>query len=372
MNQAVPDVTAPQSGLHRLLLALAGQLPVEVVVRARKSLAAGDVVAAAAAVAEAAEEVAGLSVSATQASLLREVLTDHPAAGALEDLEVSDEPPMPVHQFSPTGPADLPAGSPPLMQTLDLTSATRALIRPDAADSAMIALASGVPGAKGLWRTWRFDPIGGDPPVRIYLVEVANGPEVADHRLPELAAEAQSALTAFDPVPPQVEVYRSGEEIPPYHQYARMWSALVWAAAPVQEIQLARVFDRADPVTGPAFDPDHPTVGDPEERRRILDHLDAGLMLMSTMSTMDDVVSPERFNAVPLNFRTDGRWIWTDAVAYYLAEYHLAPDADLLDHIRSGPAPAELDSVDVHRALAYLQAPEEDVVWSLDDPGARD
>lgn len=373
MSQVLPDVAVPRSGLHHLLLSLAGQLPVEVLARARESLAAGEVVATAAAVAGASADLMGVSVSEAQAALLREVLTGHPSADALEDIEVSDEPPMPVHQFSPAGPGDLPAGSPPLMQTLDLTSSARSVVRPDSADAAVIAVVSGVPGAKGLWRSWRYDPIGGDTPVRVYLVELSNVPEIADDRLPALAAEAQSALAAVHPAPVQVEVFQSGVEIPPYHQYARMWSALVWASTAPAVIQLARVFDRADPLTGPAFDQDHPIIGDPEERRRILDHLEAGLVLMATESRMDDVVSPDRIEAVPLNFRTDGRWIWTDAVAYYLAEHHLAPDAELLDHITSsGTSPVELDSVGVHRALAYLQAPEEDIAWSLGGPGAGD
>jgi hypothetical protein len=42
-----------------------------------------------------------------------------------------------------------------------------------------------------------------------------------------------------------------------------------------------------------------------------------------------------RHAVVPMNFRTDGHWVWADAVAYYLRTYGLAPGADLLEHIRA-------------------------------------
>jgi hypothetical protein len=58
-----------------------------------------------------------------------------------------------------------------------------------------------------------------------------------------------------------------------------------------------------------------------------------------------------------MSFRTDGRWIWTDAVAYYVREYGLAPEAKLLSHIRSRRyEPTPVDAVDHHLAMAALQS----------------
>lgn len=73
---------------------------------------------------------------------------------------------------------------------------------------------------------------------------------------------------------------------------------------------------------------------------------------------MDDVVDRERGAIVPTNFRTDGAWVWTDTVTYYLEQHHLAPDPDLLEHIRvaDGP-PARADSVALGRALEALTPP---------------
>ncbi|MFD3705578.1 hypothetical protein ACFWUP_20755 [Nocardia sp. NPDC058658] len=38
-------------------------------------------------------------------------------------------------------------------------------------------------------------------------------------------------------------------------------------------------------------------------------------------------------NDVPLNFRTDGTWIWAGAVPHYLRKHGLAPEPDLIQHI---------------------------------------
>jgi len=55
--------------------------------------------------------------------------------------------------------------------------------------------------------------------------------------------------------------------------------------------------------------------------------------------------------------RADGTWIWTDTVTYYLRAYGLAPDQELLAHIRRrGYRVAALDKRR-HRALVELMRP---------------
>jgi hypothetical protein len=103
--------------------------------------------------------------------------------------------------------------------------------------------------------------------------------------------------------------------------------------APPAEFEIARVYDFADPVTGPGFAPDHPVIEDPDERDRLLDYLETGDMVLSTTARQDDILDPAAGAAVPASFRTDGTWIWTDAVAYYLSTHGMAPDARLLEHI---------------------------------------
>ncbi|MFD0540822.1 hypothetical protein ACFQY7_50440 [Actinomadura luteofluorescens] len=38
---------------------------------------------------------------------------------------------------------------------------------------------------------------------------------------------------------------------------------------------------------------------------------------------------------MPLTFHTDGTWVWSGAVAYYLTEHGVPPEPDLVAHIRA-------------------------------------
>jgi hypothetical protein len=70
-----------------------------------------------------------------------------------------------------------------------------------------------------------------------------------------------------------------------------------------------------------------------------------------------------------MNFRTDGTWIWTDAVTFYLEEYHLAPEPDLLAHLRAvGPHTWEADAGTLEAAAAFVLDPGGD----LGDAGSRE
>lgn len=99
------------------------------------------------------------------------------------------------------------------------------------------------------------------------------------------------------------------------------------------EFQVARAFDFADPDTGPGFAPDHAVVSGHAERERLLRYLRGGAPVLISTACMHDVLDPLAGQVVPMCFRTDGEWIWTDAVEYYLERYHLAPDSRLTGHI---------------------------------------
>jgi len=158
---------------------------------------------------------------------------------------------------------------------------------------------------------------------------------------------------AGDPAP-LVEVVRTGAEVPAYQRMARAYGTLVWAATPAPEITVARTYDGRDARGAPTFAPDHPVL-DPPDRDAVLTYLRAGTFLLRTSSTEIDVVDPARGPVVPLGLRTDGTWIWPDAVAYYLDHHGLAPDARLVAWIRAaGTGPRELDAVAVHRALTHV------------------
>ncbi|MGW2014949.1 hypothetical protein [Streptomyces sp. NPDC001927] len=135
------------------------------------------------------------------------------------------------------------------------------------------------------------------------------------------------------------------------------------------EFRLAAVFDHVDPDTGPGFAVDHPAVEDPELLGLLVERLNAGTPVLVTPVLMDDVLNPERRAEVPMNFRTDGTWVWTDTVTYYLEQYALAPEPGLLAHLSSPDyaIPGPLDQEAVERAVAFVltPAPEGETVHVL-------
>jgi len=120
-------------------------------------------------------------------------------------------------------------------------------------------------------------------------------------------------------------------------------------------VSIARVFDGANPSGEPFFAPDHPIVADPAERARLVTFLNDGTAILLSASHETDRITPSRGAVVPLSFRTDGAWIWTDAVTYYLETYGLRPDPGLCDHIAAaGYRCPEVDDQAAHHALDEL------------------
>jgi len=227
----------------------------------------------------------------------------------------------------------------------------------------------------GVWRAWRLrlddsgepaprDASGNPGQVhRVYLVQV---PDRAG--APGLASELQAALDGHGNA--GVEVIALDAVPRPYQAAALEDSALLWVAqdeAQPSELdegppfKVARVFDFADLDTGPGFHPGHRVVTDPAERDRLLKYLTSGTPVLNTTAGMLDVLSPVSGPIVPTGFRTDGGWIWTDTVAYYLERHGLAPDEDLAAHIearwQAGDADPETDDETAMAAADYLLYP---------------
>ncbi|GAA0389251.1 hypothetical protein GCM10009541_35400 [Micromonospora gifhornensis] len=329
--------------LHELLLRMAGQVPDAALTTARDHLAEQRLA-----------EAAGAVVTTGVDHQIPITETDLQLLAALVPGGRTAEWPVVVSPESITLPPDLEfaptiadsAGNTPLL--LDLTADADPL---DSADQAAVAAARGVPGGDALWRAWRREPTAQDRPVRVYLLLVAADP----HDLPAACAQVQRALADSGVEHPQVEAFHHRSVLPRYHQLARSCSALLWAAADAHPVSVARVYDAYHPATGGQFSADRPALSDGEEMQRVLDYLDGGTILLHTEARESDPFDEGAGLVVPLSFRTDGWWIWTDAVGYFLRTYALSPDDELLAHIRvRGYLLPESDPVAEHRALARL------------------
>jgi hypothetical protein len=329
---------------HHLLLSFAGRMHDDRITRLRFQLAADGADAVADDLASAA--LAGqLPLTGEEREALLELLgSDSEFRTALEQVE-----PAPDDVFVPFRFAASPDGHD--AETLDEL------------DAGVVAALEDEVEALGLWRAWRYpdhEP-GDSEPRRVYLVEVEADDVVAD-----VPAHLQNVLGNLGESDPQVEVFEPEEDLPIYHRHALTSAALIWAAQPAPQIQIAAVFDVVDPHDGPAFHHDRPTIDHETDRERILAYLRGGTTVLSTTAVMDDVVDVTRCGVVPMSFRTDGTWVWTDTVTYYLQEHRLAPDAGLVAHIRACEYEQyPLDWVAMHRVMAFLRQPSlSEPVWT--------
>ncbi|WP_344888457.1 TNT domain-containing protein [Actinomadura meridiana] len=118
-------------------------------------------------------------------------------------------------------------------------------------------------------------------------------------------------------------------------------------------LRKARIFDHAGPDGGPpgVSRPDVP----PDEVERVTAYLREGPIVMAARSNAPDRLDRSRGKAVPLTFHTDGTWVWSGAVAYYLSEHGVAPEADLVAHIRAnGFQVPEVDEDTMNAANAVV------------------
>lgn len=367
----IPEPTGPEAW-HAMLLRLAGAVPDDLISQARTWLAAGARadVARAIAFATATGQVPMLS---RDAALLTEALRsadeDTDVVAALEQIDESVILPLPW-AFTATDPrrADAPDHPGPI----DLTGEDQNESQLDHADRAIRAAAGAQPGLVAVWRAWR-SPADASPwplPRRVYVVQA--GPETAGEELIGTTARLQAALAATGEHNPQVEVCGPGTPVPGYQSSACAHAALVWTDEAATGVRVARVFDAVDPQDGPMFAQDHPVIDDLGELTRLLRYLGNGLPVLTTASTMPDILDRDRPDVVPLTFRTDGRWVWTDTVSYYLERYGLAPEPDLLAYLRAAPdSGPEVSDVALHRVLSVLQRPADgEPAWAVPQGGA--
>jgi hypothetical protein len=351
-NDGVDEVDVSRlTGCHWLLLRLAGSVPDDLLSQCRRWLGEGRALDVGRAVTYAVLSH-HLAVGDPDVDLLAELLA---AGGAdnsvLSIVDTGNIDPMPRYGFAPTRAR---ADADVCMAADSIPGQLLPQAYPeDDVDRAALTSVDRHPELRAVWRAWRY-PGDGSPwplPRRVYVVETDIGADLV-----AVTAAVQTYIaTAGDPFP-QVEVYPMAADLPSYQRLARLYGALLWAREPDPGIRVAVVFDTVDE-DGPGFVPDHPLVT-AGEMGRLLAFLRDGEPLPVTAAHTNDVVDPRRRSEVPMNLRTDGHWIWSDAAAYYLERYRLAPDAQFLAHGRARAYRRRaVDGAAMYRAMAALQQP---------------
>jgi hypothetical protein len=104
----------------------------------------------------------------------------------------------------------------------------------------------------------------------------------------------------------------------------------VQEAGPPAEFRFAAVVDGLTPAGEPIVSPERGWVTDETWRRRILRYLRSSAIVYHDDGVRGpDPFDPARGPVVPRGYRTDGTWIWPDAVEYHLVEHGVAPDPGL-------------------------------------------
>jgi hypothetical protein len=121
-------------------------------------------------------------------------------------------------------------------------------------------------------------------------------------------------------------------------------------------LRLARVFDGESPAGTPWFSPGRLRIPEPVRRERLAGYLMAGRLVLRVSDPMPDPMDPG--HRVPMSYRTDGCWVWQEALAHYLLTRGVAPELDLLCHIeeRGYAAPAGVPDGVVPVAAALVKS----------------
>ncbi|GAB2999476.1 glycohydrolase toxin TNT-related protein [Amycolatopsis acidiphila] len=100
---------------------------------------------------------------------------------------------------------------------------------------------------------------------------------------------------------------------------------------PGPRFRLARIFDGQGPDGRPVLN--RPEL-DPDELDRLYEYLNGAPVVLSERGLDLDRLAAPPTPKVPVAFHTDGTWIWPAAVNYYLQEYGIAPEGELVAHIQ--------------------------------------
>ncbi|ANZ38702.1 hypothetical protein BBK82_24180 [Lentzea guizhouensis] len=94
---------------------------------------------------------------------------------------------------------------------------------------------------------------------------------------------------------------------------------------------------------------------DPQLVDNLLTYLETAPVVLAARSFDVDEFSANGEQDVPLNFRTDGTWIWAGAVPHYLRKYGLPPEPELVAHaVARGFQIGEVSEAQQDRAVSLI------------------
>ncbi|PSR58978.1 hypothetical protein C8258_30400 [Nocardia sp. MDA0666] len=100
---------------------------------------------------------------------------------------------------------------------------------------------------------------------------------------------------------------------------------------------------------------------DDAEREAVLRFLSGGTIAARTSGRTIDRIDASRGKVVPVSFATDGTWMWSRAVAYYLREHNVVPEPAFLAHIREcGYTASQPGQAELSVAVRMLRSAERD------------
>ncbi|MFC3450059.1 TNT domain-containing protein [Amycolatopsis speibonae] len=121
---------------------------------------------------------------------------------------------------------------------------------------------------------------------------------------------------------------------------------------PGPHFRIARIFDTIGPAGRPVINRPDLEI---DEQDRLLEYLDHAPLVVPERGYDIDRLAQTPEATVPVAFHSDGQWIWPAAVNFYLREYGVSPELDLIDHVRQNDfALPEVDSPTLQAAAGYL------------------
>ncbi|WP_243791749.1 TNT domain-containing protein [Saccharopolyspora gloriosae] len=173
---------------------------------------------------------------------------------------------------------------------------------------------------------------------------------------PQAPAPAAQASAVQEPAAAERAVQEPAEPGLPVREPSRPEPQ---GSAPAQAPAFGAAFDQARPdATGPSTS-DDPHAGfrtalvfdDFDEQGRPLvatrapvhqdevgalrHYLENAPIVLASRDNDDDLLDPNAPASVPSTWHTDGVWVWPGAVPYYLVQYGVPPQPELVEHVRS-------------------------------------